>query len=685
MSEQLYMQFDYETFSKCDITLCGAVEYSLHRSTEILCVAFRIGTKAQIKKKATMVWSPKVQSTSGYFPIFLAALRDPKIILVARNAMFEMLITKNVFGRTIMPSKPELQNIPIDRWICTASLSRAVGIPGSLEGSGAALGLPHQKDKAGHKHMLKVCQPRKPTKDNPSTRHDTKEDMKKLIDYCVKDVEADVDCFLALPPLHESDRKFWLQNIRTNLRGFAVDRKLVKGALHLIGKESIRLDSRVRKLTAGKLNSCRQRAKLLAFVNEHNCAMRNMKAQTVQERLKKPFHNPVVKELLQIREAISRSSTAKYAMFEYRSRNDGRARDNTIFYGAHTGREAGTGLQPQNLFKTILKQEDVEAGLELIRNRDVHTIEALYDKPMDLYASAIRSCIIAGKNKLLQVGDFATIEVRVLFWLSGNQKGLDMLAKGEPLYSLMAGAIYTKDGLEIEKGYQAKDKDSLYQRTVGKHTVLGAGFGMGLNGEKFKITCASFGVPVTVELGQQAIKGYRKMFPRVPIFWSNTEDAATRAMKNPGKGYRVGYIIWRKEGNWLTAKLPIGRKLYYYKPELRRVKTLWGSKISLTYLAVKHKQLYRITTWGGELAQHCTQAVARDLLKESLLTLEQEKITEPVLEVHDEIVGENFDQGDEQHNGAVLTAFEKGMARVPSWAKGLPIKVEGWQEFRYRK
>jgi DNA polymerase len=64
---------------------------------------------------------------------------------------------------------------------------------------------------------------------------------------------------------------------------------------------------------------------------------------------------------------------------------------------------------------------------------------------------------------------------------------------------------------------------------------------------------------------------------------------------------------------------------------------------------------------------------------EALLRLDNTKLYKPVLSVHDEIVCERPTvKGSTEE-------FLKIMSEVPTWAKGLPIKVEGWSEPRYRK
>lgn len=388
-----------------------------------------------------------------------------------------------------------------------------------------------------------------------------------------------------------------------------------------------------------------------------------------------------MREILEIREAISRSSTAKYQAFELRSRHDGRARDNTIFFGAHTGRQAGTGLQPQNLFKTVIPQEELEVGIKLIRRKDRHTIEALFEKPMDLYASAIRSCIVAAPNCILDVGDFATIEVRVLFWLAGHAKGLKTLADGRDLYLEMASYIYGLNLAKLAQKFEAGDSDAKQKRQLGKQTVLGAGFGIGIGGEKFQATCKQYGIAIGLDLARSAIQAYRKLHAPIPGFWTGIEKAARLAILHPGKAFRCGFLVWKKEGEFLTVKLPMGRKLSYYKPRIDRTQTLYGERLQISYLGVvsQSKKFLRVHTWGGKLTENVVQAVARDLVMEALLRLEKTGIYFPVLAVHDEIVGErNKEKGSTEE-------FEKIMSEVPEWASGLPIKVEAWSEDRYRK
>lgn len=678
---------DYETYSGADLKKVGASEYSRHHSTEILCIGYRVGTRQELPTAPTRVFDPK--ESSPYFGEFCSALQNPEIRLVAHNALFEQWITLNVFAKRLMYSWTHLQKIPVRRWYCTAALARSVGLPGALEDVCQALALEHQKDMAGHRLMLKLAKPRKPSKDDPSTRHRDPEDLAKLRDYCAKDIEAEVELFLKLPPLHPREREFWILDQKINRRGFAVDRPLVLGALDLIAKETARLDYSLNSATDGEVKSARQNVAMIKYLSKHhNVHMPDMKAGTVRDMLASDSLGSGASEILGIRAQAARSSTSKWTAFELRSRHDGRARDNTLFNGAHTGRQSGTGLQPQNLFKTVLPQRDVEEALPWIQAKDACLIGAFFPKPMDLYASALRSAIVARPGHVIDVGDFSTVEVRVLFWLAEHHEGLKALADGKELYLDMAAEIYGISLPKLEVEYRAGDQQAKFKRQLGKQTVLGAGFGIGVNGEKFQATCKQYSIDISLSLAQKAIKAYRDKHRPIPLFWGKIENAAKNAMHSPDEEFDCGRLVWcfEKARNVLTVRLPIGRKITYQSPKLEMKRTLYGESVQLTYKGVEpvSKKFIRLSTWGGKLTENVVQAVARDLLFEALYRLEADGKSVPVLPVHDEIVAERKCQ-DLEVDLAGHIRFLELMQENPDWADGLPTKVEGWSADRYRK
>lgn len=685
---QRYMIFDFETFSECDIKKAGGFEYSRHPSTDLLCVAYRIGTRDNMREQKTQLITPSDYKAKAIDGEFIRALRDPKIKLVAHNAYFERVITQGVLPRiSNLVGSSELHTTDTSRWVCTAALARTAGLPGNLDGASEALNLQHKKDKKGHALMLKLSRPRQPTFENPSNRNGTPEEFQRLYEYCIADVDAEVDLWLALPQLTPKEREFWRLDQDINLRGFGVDRQLVRGALSCIKRETLRFDEEVQWITEGEINSVRQRDASLKWLRERGAKIKNLRAQTVSDCLAKLLPNDVPDEvvrMLQIRQSASKSSTAKYVAFKKRTMFDGRVRDSTLFYGAHTGRQSGTGLQPQNLFKSTIPVEDVPVAIEIVKNKDLTALQALFDNPMQVLASLLRSCIVAPTGSTLDVGDFATIEVRVLFWLAGHEKGLKALREGVDLYIDMASRIYNLTPEEIKKAYKEGEWAGIQKRQLGKQVVLGAGFGIGIGGQKFQASAKSYGIDISLSLSAKSIREYRKLHAPVVKFWEVIEAAAIRAVNNPGKGYKHGFLTWRMEGDWLTCTLPIGRKLYYYMPKMEWIKNKNGKFLTLTYMGHNSvtKKFERQTTWGGKLTENVVQAVSRDLLYEAMLRLNKRGHT-TVLAVHDEIVTERFLQGElDLDEGLEMRTI---MEAVPEWAEGLPIKVEGWSEPRYRK
>lgn len=685
------MLFDYETFSECDLKKVGAYEYSMHPSTDLLCIGYKIGTLDNLLWSSTKLMRPRDWSRRAIDCEFIRALNDPNVILVAHNAFFERVITQNTLSRMgNFLGSGSLKNIDTDRWVCTAAIARTAGLPGSLDGASKALDLAYAKDKKGHALMLKLSRPREPTFENPSNRNGTPEEFERLYQYCIADIDAEAELFLSLPRLNEREQEFWCMDQDINLKGFGVDRELVDGALKILKRLTITNDNTIKQITGGQVESARQRDATLGWLKDCGVKLKNLKAQTVQEFLASPEKHkgvlPNAIRLLKVRQSASKSSTAKFAAFERRTRTDGRVRDSTMFYGAHTGRQSGTGIQPQNLFKSVIDKDDIQPAIEIVKNRDLTTLRALYHSPMNVLASLLRSCIVAPTGSTLDVGDFSTIEVRVLFWLAGHEKGLNALANGVDLYIQMAAKIYKVTEAEVAAAYHAGELAGIKKRQLGKQVVLGAGFGIGIGGQKFQSSAKSYGIDISLALASSSIRAYRNLHAPIPIFWETIEAAAIKAVKNPGKEIRHGYLAWKTVDQWLTCTLPIGRKLYYYQPQMQWITNKNGKFLTLTYMGVDSvsKKFMRLSTWGGKLTENVVQAISRDLLYEAMGRLKAKGHT-TILAVHDEIITERELPGDFELGLEGKIEMLGIMEEVPVWAHGLPIKVEGWSEPRYRK
>lgn len=670
MSEQKFLILDFETYSQSDLKKIGAAEYSFHHSTEILCVGWKLAPKEKLKQAKTY----SHELTHQYAPvgtpmaILHGALMNPAVKIVAHNAYFEQVILRNVMARKF----PEIKkHIVPERFICTAALAASYALPRNLEGACLALKLPVQKDMEGRRLILKWCKPRRPTKHNSSLRHDDPEELERIIQYCATDIDAETELFLKLKPLIPFEQKVWCLDQKINHRGFYVDRPLVRKALALIAQETGRLHEEVHTITAGAVVNGNQRAKLLSYIQEESYngkMIEDLQAKTVREALEYGDENPEVRRLLEIRRDVSRTSTAKYAAFEMRSREDSRVRDMLVYHAASTGRWGGSGVQPQNFPRGSIK--DTALACEILRTGDLELVRLIYENPMEALSSALRGVITATPGKELFCADYNAIEARVLFWVAKHEEGIAAWRDNRDLYCEMASEVYRR----------VITKKDAAERFFGKTLVLGAGYGLGH--KKFLLFCEQNGIKgVDEKLAKSAIEAYRSLHAPVPQLWRNLESAAIAATKNKGKVYTVNRTSWWVEKEFLYCKLPSGRCLAYYGPEIRFKKTPWGEmRPQLYHWCVNSlsKKWECAGTWGGVLTENVVQAISRDLLADAMLRIEGSGY-EIILSVHDEIVAERT-----KGEGS-LDKFSEMMSSLPPWALDCPIKVEGWQGERYRK
>ena len=667
---QTYLVLDYETRSEADLKKTGGFEYGRHPTTEILCAAWRLGTKETLAKGEVHVWSGAFKDTWHKLPGLVGALCDPNTIIVAHNALFEQVITRFVLPKYLrqIQNVPTIRELPHERWTCTAAQAAALALPRNLEGACLALNLPIKKDMEGRRLMMKYCKPRKATKNNLNKWHCDARELRRIMEYCKTDIEAETALFLKIPELNPLERKVWLLDQKINFRGFLADRDLVKNVLKMIDIETGNLNRETGELTFGEFEKTTQRDEVLKWLETQNVYLPDLKAKTVSDALKEGLATGVAKRMLEIRQDVSKTSTKKYQAFDIRSRSDGRVRDSLIYHAASTGRWGGAGVQPQNFPRGNMKNTTEAA--EILRLGDLELVRLLYGNPMNVFSSCLRSVIHAPEGRQLYCGDWAAIEARVLFWIAKHEDGLKAFRENRPMYEKMAMIIYNLASLDFV---------TKIQRQVGKQAFLGCGYGMGW--KKFLQTCKSFGIEIDEEIAQIAVQAYRSTHSPIVKLWSNIERAAIAAVRNPKNKYKINYTTWWVKDNFLWCELPSGRRLAYYGPEVKFEPTPWDEKRPVLYhwgVNSLTKKWESSGTYGGRLVENVIQAVSRDLMAAAMIRSEAAGY-DITLSVHDELLAErNLGEGS-------VNEFENIMAELPSWASGCPVRVEGWSGPRYRK
>jgi DNA polymerase bacteriophage-type len=639
---------DFETRSRCNIK-AGASRYSLDPSTECLCLSYKIGNEP------VTTWRPGEPD-----PVDLLCAVHGGDLIWAHNVSFEMAIWANV-----MVARHDWPPVPLWQWRCTMAECLAAGLPASLESVGLSLQLPSSdlKDKAGHRVMLKMSKPRKPTKKNKKEWHDDQKDFDTLVAYCEQDVVAENAIHHRVPRLNNRELSVFQLDKKINARGVKIDRQLAKTAIGIWDSHTRRLNSEIFAKTKGRVKSANEVARLTRELIHYDLWTGKLRKSDVDAMLQLNI-DPPARRLLEIRQELSKSSVSKYKAMLLSAESDDRIRGCLQYHGAQTGRFAGRLIQPQNFARGKLEhQDEIDFLVDLVKRGNYDLVRALSPLPVgELLSSLLRSAIVAEEGHTLLVADFAAIEARGLAWAAGEEWLLEAFRNKSDVYKHMASKIYKVPYDEVTKS----------QRFYGKTTTLGAGYSMGA--PKFLEFLALLGVESSLGFCKTVIDAYRQENKNIVNLWRAAEKAAVATVAT-GKPHAVGPFVFRLQGEWLKCQMPAGRDINYYRPAL--VPGKYDKQ--LTYIGTnKTGKPAMVKTYGGKLVENFIQGLCRDLLVDAMGRLEQAGYT-VILSVHDEIICEV------PEGFGSIEEMERIMCEVPRWAEHFPISAEGFAAKRYRK
>lgn len=662
MSQIKTISIDIETFSDVDLQKSGVYKYVQSPLFEVLLFGYSInGAKVRVVDLAQGEVIPDE---------ILMALTDDSIIKWAFNAQFER-ICLSAYLQKHYPQYFSSYSIEDDSignyidpasWRCSCVWSAYMGLPLSLAGAGAVLGLEEQKLKEGKELIRYFCVPCKPTKTNGGRErnlphHDIGK-WKQFISYNMRDVEVEmaIQTKLSKYPVPDFIWEEYCLDQEINDRGISLDMDVVTNAISIDERSKEHLTTEIKKLTG--LDNPNSVLQMKQWLSQKGLAIESLDKKTVAELLKtteEPLHSVLV-----LRQQLAKSSVKKYQAMENAVCEDGRARGMFQFYGANrSGRWAGRLIQLQNLPQNHMP--DLEQARSLIKNNDYDALKLLYDDIPDTLSQLIRTAFVPKDGMKFVVADFSAIEARVLSFLAGETWRAEVFANGGDIYCASASQMFH---VPVEK-----HGINNHLRQKGKIAELALGYGGSVGALK---SMGALDMGLKEEELQPLVDAWRSANPMIVQFWWNVDRAVKTAVKQKISTETHGIRFICKSG-MLFIKLPSGRTLSYVKPRMGENK--FGGE-SVTYEGVgATKKWERIESYGPKFVENIVQAISRDILMYAIRTLSHCFICG---HVHDEIIIEC-------RKDVSVAAICEQMGKTPPWISGLLLRADGYETEFYKK
>ena len=651
------LEIDIETFSSVSLPKCGVYKYAESPDFEILLFGYSVdgGPVSTID----LACGEKLPED------VLNALTDDEVTKWAFNAQFERVCLSRYLSDMGLSLDPFSDHHPLSTesarflnpasWKCSMVWSAYMGLPLSLEGVGAVLGLEKQKLTEGKDLIRFFSVPCSPTKVNGGRTRNLPEHApdkwERYKVYNTRDVETEMQIQqkLAKFPVPESVWDEYHLDQEINDRGIRVDMTLVKQAIAIDEMSRSRLTKKMQKLT--NLENPNSVVQMKSWLSDNGLETETLGKKVVASLIDETDGD--VSKALELRQQLAKSSVKKYQAMENAACRDGRCRGMFQFYGANrTGRFAGRLVQLQNLPQNHMS--DLAEARALVRSGNTGALDLLYDDIPDTLSQLIRTAFIPAEGMKFYVADFSAIEARVIAWFAGETWRSKVFQDGGDIYCASASQMFK---VPVEKhGVNG------HLRQKGKIAELALGYGGSVGALK---AMGAIDMGLAEEELQPLVNAWRQSNPHIVEFWWQVDRAVKKVIRER-KPQDVKGIKFFYQSGMLFITLPSGRNLCYIKPRIGQNR--FGGE-SVTYEGVgSTKKWERIESYGPKFVENIVQGTSRDILMYAMKTLRCSSI---VAHVHDELIIEADPR-------VSLKAICEQMGRVPPWASGLVLRADGY-------
>lgn len=655
---------DVETYSSVDLAKCGVYKYAESPDFEILLFGYSVdgGEVNVVDLKAGETIPADV----------LDALTDDRVAKWAFNAQFERVCLSRYLSDLGVSLDPFHDRHPLstecarflnpEGWRCSMVWAATLGLPLSLEGVGAVLGLEKQKLTEGKELIRFFCVPCRETKSNGGrTRNLPEHDPEKWARfkaYNARDVETEMGIqqkLINFPVSVDIWEEYHIDQ-EINDRGIGIDMDLVRQAIRMDEQSREKLTAAMKKLT--ELDNPNSVAQMKKWLSENGMEVDSLGKKEVAAMLKDCPEE--LRPVLTLRQQLAKSSVKKYTAMQNAVCADSRARGMFQFYGANrTGRFAGRIIQLQNLPQNYLP--DLAEARSLVRSGDYSAVEMIYEDVPDTLSQLIRTAFVPQRGRLFYVSDFSAIEARVIAWLAGESWRMEVFKSG--------GDIYCASASQMFKVPVEKNGVNGHLRQKGKIAELALGYGGSVGALK---AMGALEMGLSEDELQPLVTAWRESNPKIVQLWWDVDRCVKAAVKNRSVSELHGLKFECRSG-MLFITLLSGRRLAYVKPRIGENR--FGGE-SVTYEGVGSvKKWERLESYGPKFVENIIQGIARDILCYAMRTL---RCCDIVAHVHDELIIE----ADGRMSLEVLC---EQMGRTPPWAEGLVLRADGYTTEFYRK
>ncbi|CEO08416.1 DNA polymerase [Paraclostridium sordellii] len=671
------ISIDIETYSNIDLTKSGVYKY-IEGDFEILLIAY-----AYDDEEVKII---DLKNGDKIPPQFKKDLFDENIIKTAFNANFERICLSKYFKKKLSPKM----------FRCTQVHALYLGLPHGLDKVAKTLRLKEEKLEEG-KSLIRFFM-KKENIDLINSKEDSKENLEVIKKYeafkkyCINDVvvERSIRKFLEKVKIPKIEQKLWELDQEINDRGVLIDKKLLENACTCDEKFKEDLMKKLKIIT--KVDNPKSNNQIKNYLKTMGIEVSSLNKESVENLLKseevlnhKKYEE--IKEVLNLRSRLNKTSTKKYEAMKRCICSDDRIRGLFQFYGANrTGRWAGRLVQVQNLPQN--KLENLEEVRSIIINNYGSELPSRYkykkytnkenyynqDKSIkvnedisSILSQLIRTTFIPKKNHRFIIADFSAIEARITSYIANERWRLEVFNTHGKIYEASAAKMFKVDINKITKESELRQKGKIAELALGYQGGVGA-----------LITMGAYNMNLCEDELIEIVKAFRSSNTNIVSLWKKAEKAFIKAVKDKTVVNIDKNISFIYEGNILFIKLPSGRRLSYIRPRVDFNNAF--NKYIITYEGVDSisKKQTRLTTYGGKLVENIVQAIARDVLGYAMLNLKDRGFN-IVMHVHDEIVVEV------ENNISSVEEVCEIMCEENPYLKDLKLKADGFESRYYKK